>query len=426
MARLAHALVLSGAREFSIDWPATFDANIRMSQSGAPLSRYTVLDLTIARAGPTAVRLLADWGANVIRIEPPAEGSGRSALGRRHSSDEQNLHRNKRGLCIDLKSPRARAVLDRLVARADVVVENFRAAVKQRLGLQYERLRALNPRIILASISGFGQDGPYAERPGVDQIVQGLSGLMSVTGEPGRGPMRVGIAISDTAAGMFLGQGILLALLQREHTGVGQWVHTSLLEAMLNKLDFQAARYTVDGEVPGQEGNQHPTLAPMGAYRSRDGRVNLAASSQKMWEGLCEALDAAHLAAHPDYVDAASRICHRQTLDVAINAATERFSTDELVRRLNPMGVPCGPIHSIGQAFEDPQVRHLRLTRPAEHPTLGRLNLLRSPINLSAHPHGEAFERAAPEAGQHSAEVLREAGFDAAEIDALIKEGVVA
>ena len=212
--------------------------------------------------------------------------------GRRHGSDEQNLHRNKRSLCLDLKSPRGREVLDRLVARSDVVVENFRADVKQRLGLDYERLRAINPRIILASISGFGQDGPYADRPGVDQIVQGLSGLMSITGEPGRGPMRVGIAISDTAAGMFLGQGILLALLQRERTGVGQWVHTSLLEAMLNKLDFQAARYTMSGEVPGQEGNHHPTLVPMGTFRARDGLVNIAASTQKMWDALCEALDA--------------------------------------------------------------------------------------------------------------------------------------
>jgi crotonobetainyl-CoA:carnitine CoA-transferase CaiB-like acyl-CoA transferase len=392
----------------------------------APLARYTVLDLTIARAGPTAARLLADWGAKVIRIEPIAEGDDRLLTGRRHGSDEQNLHRNKRSLCMDLKSARGRAVFDRLLLRSDIVVENFRATVKDRLGLAYERLRGVNPRIILASISGFGQDGPYAERPGVDQIVQGLSGLMSVTGEPGRGPARVGIAISDTAAGMFLGQGILLALLQRERTGVGQWVHTSLLEAMLNKLDFQAARYTMNGEVAGQEGNMHPTLAPMGTYRARDGLVNLAASTQKMWEGLCSALDAPHLAADPNHVDAVSRIQHRRTLDTAINAVTERFDTAELVQRLNAAGVPCGPIYNIGQAFEDAQARHLRMTRPAMHPTLGEVNLLRSPINLSACPHPERFERAAPDAGQHSAEVLREAGFDATEIADLMQQGVIA
>jgi crotonobetainyl-CoA:carnitine CoA-transferase CaiB-like acyl-CoA transferase len=397
-----------------------------MPQPEAPLARTTVLDFTIARAGPTAVRLLADWGANVIRVEARPQDSERAMTGRRHGSDEQNLHRNKRSLCLDLKSPRGRGVLDRLVQRADVVVENFRADVKQRLGLAYERLRAINPRIVLASISGFGQDGPYADRAGVDQIVQGLSGLMSVTGEPGGGPMRAGIAISDTAAGMFLGQGILLALLQREHTGVGQWVHTSLLEAMLNKLDFQAARYTMSGEVPRQEGNQHPTLAPMGTFRARDGLVNIAASTQKMWDALCEALDARDLAAHPDYASADLRNRNRRTLVVAVNAVTQRFDAAQLVQRLNPVGVPCGPIHDIGQAFEDPQARHLRMTRAADHPTLGRVNLLRSPINLSACPHPERFERAAPDPGQHSTELLREAGFDDGEIAALIKQGVVA
>ncbi|HEU5297505.1 MAG TPA: CaiB/BaiF CoA-transferase family protein [Burkholderiaceae bacterium] len=397
-----------------------------MPHPQAPLAPYTVLDFTIARAGPTAVRLLADWGANVIRVEPTPQASERAFGGRRHGSDEQNLHRNKRSLCLDLKSPRGRAVLDRLVARADVVVENFRADVKQRLGLDYERLRSVNPRIVLASISGFGQDGPYAERPGVDQIVQGLSGLMSITGEPGRGPMRVGIAVSDTAAGMFLGQGILLALLQRERTGVGQWVHTSLLEAMLNKLDFQAVRYTMSGEVPRQEGNHHPTLAPMGTFRACDGVVNLAASSQKMWEGLCSALDAPQLAARPEFATDGLRNANRTALQEAVEAVTQRFAAAELVQRLNPVGVPCGPIVDIGQAFADPQVQHLRMTRAADHPVLGRVNLLRSPINLSTCPHPDRFERAAPDAGQHSAELLRETGFADAEVAALMKEGTVA
>jgi len=397
-----------------------------MLQPEAPLAPYTVLDFTIARAGPTAVRLLADWGADVIRVEPTPHDAERSFGGRRHGSDEQNLHRNKRSLCLDLKSPRGRAVLDRLVQRADVVVENFRADVKQRLGLAYERLRGVNPRIVLASISGFGQDGPYADRPGVDQIVQGLSGLMSITGEPGRGPMRVGIAVSDTAAGMFLGQGILLALLQRERSGVGQWVHTSLLEAMLNKLDFQAARYTMSGEVPRQEGNHHPTLAPMGAFRARDGVVNIAASSQKMWDALCSALDAPQLAARPEFATEALRNTNRAALQEAVGALTQRFAAAELVQRLNPAGVPCGPIVDIGQAFADPQVQHLRMTRAAEHPALGTVDLLRSPINLSAYAHPDRFGRAAPDPGQHSAELLREAGFDEAEIATLIDEGVVA
>jgi crotonobetainyl-CoA:carnitine CoA-transferase CaiB-like acyl-CoA transferase len=396
------------------------------TSSALPLSRYKVLDLTIARAGPVAVRLLADWGADVTRVDPPPAQDRGSVTGRRRGSDEQNLHRNKRSLCLDLKSPHGAEVLRRLIARSDVVVENFRADVKERLGLGYEQLRRINPRIILASISGFGQDGPYSDRPGVDQIVQGMCGLSSVTGEPGRGPVRVGIAISDTTAGMFLGQGILLALLHREHTGEGQWVHTSLIESMLNKLDFQAARYTVDGEVAQQQGNSHPTLAPMGTYRARDGMVNIAATTARMWAGFCEALDAQALLAHPDYQEAASRLAHRAQLDADIDAITSRFDTAELVARLNPAGVPCGPIYDIGQAFEDAQVRHLGMTRPARHPVLGDIALLRSPINLSACPHPAQFQLAGPDPGAQSDALLEELGYEAGAIEALRAEGAVA
>ncbi len=391
-----------------------------------PLQRYKVLDLSIARAGPVAVRLLADWGADIIRVEAPPGRSGGSITGRRHGADEQNLHRNKRSLCLDLKSAAGHQVLQRLVQHCDVVVENFRSDVKQRLGLTYEQLQAINQRIILASISGFGQSGPYADRPGVDQVVQGMSGLMSVTGEPGRGPMRTGIAISDTTAGMVLGQGILLALLHREHTGLGQWVHTSLLESMLSKLDFQGARYTMNGEVAGQEGNHHPTLAPMGLYRSSDGLVNVAASTARMWAGLCRALGADELLAHPDYQDPKSRNAHRHQLDAEVSAITQRHSTAELVARLNANDVPCGPVYDIGQAFEDPQAQHLRMTRPAPHATLGDVQLVRSPINLSACPQPEHFARAAPDAGEHSDALLKELGYDDTTIATWRAEGHIA
>ncbi|MGY4827707.1 CaiB/BaiF CoA transferase family protein [Sphaerotilaceae bacterium SBD11-9] len=392
-----------------------------------PLSKYTVLDLTIARAGPTAVRLLADWGARVIRIEPPPEQSPGNITGAmRRSADEQNLHRNKRSLCIDLKHPQGLALLHNLVRQADVVVENFRADVKERLGLGYEQLKAVNPRIILASISGFGQSGPYRDRPGVDQIVQGLAGLMSITGEPGRGPMRAGIAVSDTSAGMFLGQGILLALLHREHTGEGQWVHTSLLEAMLNKLDFQGARYTMSGEVPGQQGNFHPTAVPMGVFEARDGLVNLAASTQKMWVALCQALGADWLFNDVDYANVRLRVKHRERLNANLNAITRDFSVAELVAKLNAVGVPCGPINDIAQAFEDTQTRHLRMTRPAPHPALGEVNLVRSPINLSAFAHPEAFHHAAPDAGEQTHELLQEFGYDNAAIEQLKQQKAIA
>ncbi|RZJ26761.1 MAG: CoA transferase [Haliea sp.] len=396
------------------------------STNPAPLARYTVLDLTIARAGPAAVRLLSDWGATIIRVEAPPQKDRGSVTGRRRGADEQNLHRNKRSLFLDLKTPQGAKVLRRLIERSDVVVENFRSVVKERLGLNYEQLKKINPRVILASISGYGQDGPYAERPGVDQIMQGMSGLMSVTGEAGRGPVRVGIAISDTTAGMFLGQGILLALLHREHTGEGQWVHTSLLEGMLNKLDFQGARYTVAGDVAVQEGNAHPTQVPMGTFRASDGLVNICASTHKMWDGFCTALGAQELHQHPDYQDPAARLAHRHQLDEAVNQVTLRFTTQELVDRLNPAGVPCGPIYNIGQAFEDPQVRHLRMTRPARHAVLGEVHLVRSPINLSAFPHPERFDRAAPDPGEHSDELLRELGYGDAEIAAMKTAGAVA
>ncbi len=393
-----------------------------------PLSDYTVLDLTIARAGPTAVRLLADWGANVIRIEPPParDTSGGSVTGDHDGPDQQNLHRNKRGLAIDLKSDAGAALFRELVSKADVVVENFRSDVKARLGIEYEQLKAIKPSIILASISGFGQDGPYAARPGVDQIVQGTSGLMSITGEPGRGPMRVGIAISDTSAGMFLGQGILLALLHREKTGEGQWVHTSLLEAMLSKIDFQGARYTMEGEIPEQQGNFHPTQVPMGVFESADGLVNLAASTGKMWANFCKALGADELASRDEYRHARGRVERREAINREVNEVTKQFPTSELVARLNEVGVPCGPIYNIGEAFEDEQAKHLRMVKAAPHDRRGDINLVRSPINLSGFPHEPRFHHAGPTPGQHSEEILGELGFSSAEIEALRNKGAIA
>jgi len=389
-----------------------------------PLQDITVLDLTIARAGPTAVRLLADWGADVIKVEPP-RSAGRSATGGRRGSDEQNLHRNKRSLALDLKSAAGQALFQELAQHADVIVENFRSEVKYRLGVDYETLREINPRLIYASISGFGQAGPYANRPGVDQIIQGMSGLMSITGLPEGDPMRVGVAISDTSAGMFLGQGILLALLHRERTGEGQWVHTSLLEAMLCKLDFQGARYTMSGEVAQRQGNDHPTQVPMGTFQAQDGQVNIAAFGEVMWQRFCDALQAEALFAHPDYATTKARIALREQNKRDINAVTRQFTVAQLVEKLNAAGVPCGPINDIGEAFEDAQVQFLNMAKPAAHPQLGDLHLLRSPINLSAFEAEERFDHAAPDTGQDSRAILADIGIDSARIEALVDQGVV-
>ena len=392
-----------------------------------PLSDITVLDLTIARAGPTAVRLLADWGAEVVKIEPPPrkDGKGNSVTGGRRGPDEQNLHRNKRSLAIDLKKSEGQALFHELVEQSDVIVENFRSDVKYRLCVDYETVKAIKPGIIYASISGFGQDGPYATRPGVDQIIQGMSGLMSVTGEPGRGPMRVGVAISDTSAGMFLGQGILLALLHRERTGEGQWVHTSLLEAMMSKLDFQGARYTMKGEVAGQQGNDHPTQVPMGTFEAKDGFVNIAAFGDVMWKRFCDALNADGLFADPDYQSVRDRSSKHEKIKADMNKVTSQLLVGDLVRILNEAGVPTGPINNIREGFEDPQVKHLKLAKPAPHPELGDLSLVRSPINLSLFPQSDSFDNAAPDPGQNSETVLRDMGFDESRIVSLKEEGVI-
>ncbi|MBT3427730.1 MAG: CoA transferase [Gammaproteobacteria bacterium] len=390
-----------------------------------PLSHIKVLDLTLARAGPTAVRLLADWGAQVTRIEPPAKTASGDLSGARHSPDSQNLHRNKRGLCLNLKAPEGLGVFLKLVAQADVVVENFRRDVKHRLKIDYDSLKKINPKIIYGSISGFGQTGPYSERPGVDQIVQGTSGLMSITGDKNGEPTRVGIAISDTSAGMFLGQGILLALIARDQTGEGQWVHTSLLESMLCKLDFQGARYTMSGDVPARAGNHHPTNSPMGVFEAQDGQVNLAASSNKMFANLCRVISAEALLQDQRFVKAAGRIQHRTDLTAEINSRTCQMSVAELVTKLNDAGCPCGPIYDIGEAFEDEQAQSLKMTRTANHPVLGNIDLIRSPINFAGSAYETSFSRPAPELGEHTDEILIEAGISEDEISALRQAKVI-
>ena len=392
-----------------------------------PLQHLRVLDLTIARAGPTAVRLLADWGAEVIKIEPPPrkDGKGNSVTGGRRGPDEQNLHRNKRSLAINLKKPDGQELFHDLVKQADVIVENFRSDVKYRLSVDYETVKKIKPDIIYASISGFGQDGPYATRPGVDQIIQGMSGLMSVTGEPGRGPMRVGVAISDTSAGMFLGQGILLALLHRERTGEGQWVHTSLLESMMSKLDFQGARYTMKGEIADQQGNDHPTQVPMGTFEAKDGFVNIAAFGDVMWKRFCDALGAKELFDDPDYQTVRDRSSRHNRIKEDMNKVTSQRTVSDLGGALNEAGVPTGPINNIGEGFEDAQVKHLKLAKSAPHAELGDLNLVRSPINLSQFPQSESFDNAAPDPGANSVEVLEQLGFDQLRISKLQEEGVI-
>ena len=379
------------------------------------LSRFTVLDLTRVRSGPTCVRQLADWGANVIKIETPKRlEKGEGPGGPRQGPDFQNLHRNKRSMTLDLKSPQGHAAFLRMAAKADVVVENFRPDVKHRLGIDYDELRKVNKRIVLASISGFGQDGPYLDRPGFDQIAQGMSGLMSVTGRPGEGPMRTGAAIADVSAGLYAALGILTALLEREVSGQGQWVQSSLLMSGIALLDFQAARYLMDGEVPPQVGNDHPTSMPTSAYTTADGHINVAAAGEGMWKRLCTAIGRPELLARGEFEGPANRAKNRKALNAELNAALSTKKSDEWISILNAASVPCGPIYTMDQVFADPQVQHLRAAANIKHPKLGDIRVVNQAVGLSRTP--ATMASATPEIGQHTDEVLGEAGYSAADI----------
>jgi formyl-CoA transferase len=394
-----------------------------MTARALPLNGFTVLDLTAHRAGPTAARQLADWGADVIKIDPP--GVAVDATGsRRDGPDFQNLHRNKRGITLNLKTKEGHAIFMELARRADVVVENYRSTVKHRLGIDYEAVKTENPRIVYGSISGFGQDGPYEGRPGVDQIAQGMGGLMSITGHEGQGPVRVGIAINDTASGLLLSYAIVLALLDRERTGEGQWVHTSLIEAQLFMLDFQAARWLMKGEIAGQTGNNHPTSPGTGMYASADGHINIAASGDNLWRRFCEAADAPDLLENPDFKSVPLRAKNRVALNARLAEIMRRHPNAHWDKVMNEAGVPCGPINNIAQAFADPQVEHLGIARPIDHPTLGRIKAVGQPIHMSRYPQPETL-RPTPEQGEHTLSVLGELGYDAAAIAGLRERGVL-
>jgi formyl-CoA transferase len=379
-----------------------------------------VIDLTRVRAGPTCVKQFADWGADVIKIEMP---DGEDMLGERQGSDFQNLHRNKRSLTLNLKDPRGVEVLKRLAKTADVLVENFRPDVKHKLGIDYETLAAENSRLIYASISGFGQDGPYRDRAGFDQVAQGMGGLMWVTGLPGGGPVRAGIPVADLSAGLFAALGVLIALQERSRSGKGQWVQSSLLSAMVAMMDFQAARWLVEGEVPGQAGNDHPTSMPTSVYPTADGFVNVAASGNPIFGRMCEAFGDPALARHPDYANAKLRSRNRVALNEVIARHSGQYTSAALIALLAAAGVPCGPIYKMDQVFADPQVQHLGMAVRVPKPDGGDLTLVSPAIVLSRTP--ARMKRTIGPAGEHNDIILRELGYSEAEISGLRAADVI-
>ena len=392
-----------------------------MSQNtNGPLSPYSVLDLTRARSGPTCVRQLADLGASVIQV---AAREGEDGDFSRHGFDAQNLHRNKRSITLDLKSPEGIDILKKLAAKSDILVENFRPDVKTRLGIDYETLSAINPRLIYGSISGFGQTGPYRDRPGYDQIAQGLGGLMSITGLPGQGPVRVGIPVADLTSGIFLAQGILAAIIERERSGRGQWVHTSLLQAMVTMLDFQAARWLIGNEIPPQAGNDHPTGIPTGVFTTKDGHINIAAAGQQMYRRLCEALGIEALIDDPRFRSSKDRSKNRAVLNAELDRVLAGKTSADWVELLNAKGVPSGPILNVQQVYENEQIVHLNMAVPVKHPALGELRLQAPPSTLSRTP--ASVRTPAPDVGEHTDEVLGELGFSADDVARLRRDKVV-
>jgi len=387
-----------------------------LPRASKALARFTVLDLTRVRAGPTSVRQLADWGANVIKIESPP-GVEDQMGGPREGPDFQNLHRNKRSMTLNLKTPEGLAAFKRMVKKADVVVENFRPDVKKRLGIDYKTLAKINPRLVYASISGFGQNGPYANRPGFDQIAQGMGGLMSITGLPGQGPVRAGIPIADLTAGLFAALGILVALLEREKSKKGQHIETSLLQAQIFMLDFQGARYLVKGEVAKQAGNNHPTSIPTGVFKTKDGYINIATAGQKTWQRFCEAAGATALMERPEYKTAEARSKNRDALSPEIDDYLATATSAEWVERLNKAGVPSGPIYAIEQVFADPQVKHLGIVQSVIMKDKSKMRLLGQPVGLSRTPSRLATRP--PDLGEHTNAILKEFGFSARDIAAL-------
>ncbi len=392
------------------------------SKTRMPLNGITVLDITLARAGPTAVRHFADWGANVIRIEPPAS-DGEDVAGRRHGFDFQNLHRNKRAITLNLKTPEGHAAFMRLVKTADVVLENMRAAVKHRLKVSYDDVKAVNPRIVYGSISGFGQDGPYGLRAGVDQIAQGMGGLMSITGLPGQGPVRVGIPIDDLTAGNLLALGCMMALFDRERTGVGRWVTTSLLEAQIFMLDFQASRWLIEQEVAGQAGNDHPTGIPTGVFPTSDGHINIAASSSRVFTRFCETIGKSEWLQDPEWKTQVGRSKHRKEINAAIGEITKTKPAAHWIELMEANGIPCGPIYTIDQVFADPQVKHIGMATKMVSPYIGETEVVASGINISG--FSKAIRLHTPDPGEHQEEIMKSVGYTDAEIASMRQKGVI-
>ena len=392
----------------------------------SPLQGIKVLDLTRALSGPFCTMILGDLGADVIKIEP-IDGDMMRQWGpfdRTESVYYLTGNRNKRAIAIDFRSTEGLELIKTLAKDCDVVVENFKPGSMDAMGLNYEKLAEINPRLIYMSITGFGRDGPNADQPGFDQIAQGYSGLMSVTGSPESGPLRVGVAIGDQTTGMWAAIGVLSALAQREKTGVGHRIDTSLMASLVGLLSVQGQRYLSLGETPGLAGNNHPVVSPCGVFQTRDGPLNIAANTPNMWVTLCNILDLNELVSDLRFIDNASRAVNRDELKNLIEQKLSMFDRQHWTHLFNKSGVPAGPINNLAEVFSDSQVLHCKLVEEINHPVLGPLKLVGSPIQFDLNK-GNSVKRAPPLLGEHTSEILEEFGWSHQEIEALENRGVV-
>lgn len=384
-----------------------------------------VLDLTQVMAGPYCAMLLADMGARVVKVEPPAGDSTRAMAGGRdgESAAFNAVNRGKEGLVLDLTRDDAREVVRRLAARADVLVENFRPGVMQKLGLDYATLAATCPRLVYASISGYGQTGPWAGKGGFDLVAQGVSGIMSVTGEPGRPPVKAGLPVTDLGAGMFALSGILAALFERERSGRGQHVDTSLVDAGLALSVWEATEYFSGRGVPAPLGSAHRMSAPYQAFRCADGYVTVGAANQRTFERFARLLDHAEWIDDPRYASDSARVAHREALATAIEDVMSTAPRDSWLERLEAAGIPCGPILTYGEAFDTPQAQAREMSLEVDHPALGRLRTIGTPMKLSATPLDPT--RRAPTLGEHTRAILTELGYSEDEVNSLTVPGTL-
>jgi crotonobetainyl-CoA:carnitine CoA-transferase CaiB-like acyl-CoA transferase len=395
------------------------------------LQGIKVIDLTRALSGPFCAMVLADFGADVVKVEPLQGGDMSRAWGpfdRGVSTYFMSCNRNKRSVCVDFRHPQGLEVVGRLTDTADIVLENFKPGTMEKIGLGYNALSSRNPKIIMGSISAFGADGPLSDWPGFDQIAQGYSGLMSLTGFPDGDPTRTGTAIGDLSSGMWLVMAIFSALLDRERTGAGQHVSTSLLSSLVCLLSVHAQRYLSLGDIPKRTGNAHAAIAPYGVFETADGPLNIAPITSDMWLRLCQLLDLSELPQDPRFETNMERTVHKEELKTILESRLKTRGKREWTEMFVRAGLPAGPIHTLDEVFSDPQVRHSNLVEIVEHAGLGAVRQVVTPISTSS-LEGEASSRlsrrAAPDLGEHTVEVLREANFDLPEIDALCGGRVV-